>query len=133
MPVRIISGHSTETPTAAAARAQLEVERLGEREHGVLAHRVGRRERRRGEARHRRGDQHVALALREQARHEGAHAVQHAPDVHGEDPLVVRERRLPGEPAREHARVVADQVDGAEGVLRARGERLDLLARATRR
>ena len=100
-------------------RRELEVERLGEREHRVLAHHVGRAERRRGQRRHRRGDHDVAfLAVRELERRERAHAVDHAPDVHVEHPRVVGDRRFPGQPGREYARVVAHDVDAPEFLAR---------------
>ena len=62
------------------------------------------------------------------ARHERAHAVDDAPEVHADRPLPVRQRGLPRRrPARADAGVVADDVRRAERLERALRELLDLL------
>ena len=59
----------------------------------------------------------MALAiLIQEDRHEAADAVDHTPGIDAEDPVVVRDRPLPGEPTRKDAGVVADDVDGTECV-----------------
>ena len=65
------------------------------------------------------------LPLRDHPRHERLDAVDHAPEVHAEDPLPVAMRgRLETAPQRD-ARVVAEHVHLAEGRDRAVGQRLD--------
>ena len=62
---------------------------------------------------------------RDHARHEGADAVEDAPEVDAERPREVGRRPLPHEAAGEHARVVAQHVDRAERRERVVGERGD--------
>ena len=76
-----------------ARAAELVVEHLAQRQHGVLAHVVGGRVRHRRERRHRRGvDDVTLLAALEHDRHERANAVDHAPHVDAEHPVVVLDR-----------------------------------------
>src|SRR5213595_3886365 len=84
------------------------------RDHGVLGHVVCTHPGRRDQSRDRRGVDDVALALREEPRHEGAHAVDHAPEVDAQDPLPVGERVLPHRAERRHAGVVAHDMRRAE-------------------
>jgi len=93
----------------------------------VLADVVGTHPRRRGEAGDRRRVDDVSFAaLREHPRDEAADAVDHAPEVHPEDPLPVGERVLPDVLRDRDAGVVAHQVHGAVRVERPLRERLDV-------
>jgi hypothetical protein len=98
-------------------------ERLGERHHGMLGHVVRAGAGRRDEAGDRSGVDDVALVLRDQPRREGAHAVDHAPEIDAEDPLPVADAVFPYRAEGRDARVVADQ----ERLVDASGEFLNVL------
>jgi len=93
--------------------AQIVMERLGERHHGMLGHVVRAGAGRRDEAGDRSGVDDVALVLRDQPRREGAHAVDHAPQIDAEDPLPVAGAVFPHRAEGRDARVVAHEVDRA--------------------
>jgi hypothetical protein len=77
------------------------------------------------QAGHRRGVDDVPFVLREQARQEGADAVDDAPEVHADDPLEVAPRQIGDlQATTAHAGVVAHEVDPAEAFERRFRERL---------
>ena len=103
--------------------AQVVGEALGERRGGELGDDVGTAVGDADEPGHRRGVHDVRVAaLLEHPGHEGPDAVEQAEEVHAEHPLPVGGGALPGDPGLEHAGVVAEQVDGAEAVVRRVGE-----------
>ncbi len=70
----------------------------------------------------------MALVLaREHARDEGANAVHHAHHVDAEDPRPILDGGCPRRTGHTHARVVEKQVHGAEALVGARREILDLI------
>src|SRR5258707_181351 len=70
---------------------------------------VGAGARRRDEACHRGGVDDVAGVLSDAAGREGAHAMNHSPQIDAEDPLPVADAVLPYRAERRHAGVVAHE------------------------
>ena len=92
--VLVALGHSTLTPIGAPDICQLGAQRLRQRHHADLRHRVRREVRDAAhEAGDRRGVHDVArCSLLQHDRQERVHAVDHAPEVDAEHPLPVRHR-----------------------------------------
>src|SRR5580658_6346601 len=100
---------------------------LADPDDSVLGGAVGRQARRPAESGHRRRVDDVPLPLLDHPRHERANAVDDAPEVDPEGPLPVGEWLLPREAAGPDARVVADDVRGAEALVDFAREKLDVL------
>ena len=121
MPVLIMPGMTTLTPTGALSDADLGAQDVGEPEHPVLGHGVGPEATQRHDGRHGAGVDDVAFLFRGQnARHEGADAVDDAPQVDVDDPVPLLERDLPGVAAVDDAGVVHGHVELSEPLDRPR-------------
>jgi hypothetical protein len=107
-------------------RRELLRERLGEAEDAVLREHVGAEAGRRHEARHGGGvDDVPAVLVGLEDREEVVDAVDHAPQVHVDDPLPVVEREVGDVADRADAGVVGDDVRGAEALDDLSGQRGD--------
>ena len=125
-PVLIMPGITTLTPTGASIAASSARKPVGDAEHAVLRRGVGPDARDRGDRRHRRGVHHVTrLAGREDAGHERADPVDHAPQVDVDHAVPVRERQLPGVALHDDAGVVHRDVQLPEVLDRGVGGALD--------
>ena len=118
-------GHSTDTPTARAARGEIVVQRLAQTDDRELRRAVDAQPGDAAETGERRGVDDVALVLLEQERQEGVHAVHHPHQVHADRPLPERERGI-DDAAAADAGVVAHHVDRAERRQRPVADRVDV-------
>ena len=114
MLVAISDGTSTDTPIFDADRAEVVGKALGEPDRGELRRVVRPRIRIGEQPAHRRGVDDVAFGvLLDHAGHEALDRVHDAVEVDAEHPLPIAQCPLPQQPAREHSRVVAQQVRAA--------------------
>ena len=121
MPVLIMPGMTTLTPIGACSDTELGAQDVGEPEHPVLGDGVGPEAAQRQDGRHGGRVDDMPLFLRGQdARHEGADAVDDAPQVDVDDAVPVLERYLPGVAAVDDAGIVHRDVELPE-VLDGRG------------
>ena len=109
-------------------QTQVLVKRLGETDHGVLAHVVHTHVGRCEQARHAGGVDDVApigrigLGGRQHHGREQPHPVDHTPDIDTQHPFPVAHRVFPDQSTGSHARVVEDEVGGTETLLDRRGQ-----------
>src|SRR5690606_33825335 len=97
--------------------AHVLVERFGQGDHRMLADVVDAHERRRQQPGHRSGAHDMAgTVLGEHPGHEGAYAVDDAPDVDPEQPFPVLQAMFPKESSGRDSGVVEEQVDLAMAV-----------------
>ncbi len=104
----------------------LEMQALGEREHGVLAHDVGRLQRHHGHTADRRQIPHPRRgACVDHPRYEGPDPVEDTADVDVDDPVPVVHRCVPQVAELLDACVVDQQSHGSDVAIRTVGELLD--------
>ena len=115
MPVRTIPGMTTLVPTEAPSALSSARRTSVRPSTPCFATVYGAELLERHDGRHGRHVHDVALlAGGQDARHEGSHAVDHAPEVDVDHPVPLVERDLPREAAVHYARVVHRHVEGPE-------------------
>ena len=116
IPVLIMPGMTTLTPTGASYGLQLGPQDVAQPQHAVLGDRVGPDTWESQDGGHRRRVDDVALLTGGQDQwDEGPHAVDDAPEIRVENPMPLLERKLPRISAVHDAGIVHGDVERSEG------------------